>query len=250
MPPGKRSPSYSSLFGDDSEHDFKFDYSQLGHIIHQEANGNESPRFSLKDNTPTPAPSCSKDSTPTPGVSWAKSGLHLYPRWTVQPTIAAIAATLRSAISVEPMYEIRFIHEGACTKLYEVSFDNKSYIMRVSLPVYPIIKTESEVATLGWVHQNTSLLVPRVVAYSSSPNNALGYEWILMTKIEGRPLSDCFLSISKGAKERLVKQVAAFYATALRHQPPFEGIGSVYKATSDSDSPAHVVGEMVSMAFF
>jgi hypothetical protein len=249
MPPWKRSPSCSSLFGYDSEHEFEFEYSQLGHVAYQQDSGDEL-LLSLTNNTPISAPSSSKDSPPTPGVYWAKSGLHLYPKWTVQPTMAAITATLRAATSLGQIYEIRFIHEGAYSKLYEVFFDDKSYIMRVSLPVCPEIKTESEVATLRWVDQNTCLPVPRVVAYSSSPDNALGYEWILMTKIEGQPLSECFLSIPKGARERLVKQVAAFYATMLRHQPPFEGIGSIYKATSDSNGRTHVVGEMVSLAFF
>ncbi|KAI3319570.1 phosphotransferase enzyme family-domain-containing protein [Xylariaceae sp. AK1471] len=197
---------------------------------------------SVREKSPihaAPAWASSLAEDPTYGLTLAKDGLSPHPTWAVQPTVESIIATLKTAISPARGYEARFLHEGAYSKLYEVSFENQVFVMRVSLPVCPRSKTESEVATLEWVYQYTDLPVPRVRAYDSSRNNPLGFEWILMTKIEGKPLSECWQSIKMGSKERLVKQIAAFTAAAF-HQPFHEGVGSIYKTTSNSDSRTHV----------
>jgi aminoglycoside phosphotransferase len=59
--------------------------------------------------------------------------------------------------------------------------------MRVSLPVDPRYKTESEVATTEFVRQKTSLPVPRIIAFDSHENE-LGFEWILMDMMPGLTL--------------------------------------------------------------
>lgn len=68
--------------------------------------------------------------------------------------------------------------------------------MRVALPVGPFFKTECEVTTLAYsVHplihhdlytEHASLLLVKC----SSAVNELGFEWVLMGKIEGVPLAD------------------------------------------------------------
>ncbi|KAI1813605.1 phosphotransferase enzyme family-domain-containing protein [Poronia punctata] len=172
------------------------------------------------------------------GLEWVHAGLFVNPAWTIEPTIESIKATLGIAIGNHQDYRVRLPYiGGAYTRLYEVYFNDKAYVMRVSLPVCPRAKTESEVATLEWVHQHTCLPVPRVVAYDSSRDNPLGFEWILMTKIDGKPLAECWWSVSLAAKERIVKQIAAFSAAAFQYQPSHEGIGSIYKAVPDSDGP-------------
>ncbi|KAI3330305.1 phosphotransferase enzyme family-domain-containing protein [Ustulina deusta] len=179
---------------------------------------------------------------PTCGLAWVKDGLGLYPTWRFEPTIESIVATLKIAISFNQEYDVLFLHEGTFSKLYDVSFGNQAFVMRVSLPVHPHAKTEAEVATLDWVRQHTHLPVPRVTAYDSSRNNPLGFEWILMTKIEGKPLSERWWSVTPGSKERVVKEIAAFSASTFG-QPFRGGIGGIYKAVSDAGSRAFVVGE-------
>ncbi|KAI0114306.1 kinase-like domain-containing protein [Nemania sp. FL0031] len=172
---------------------------------------------------------------PACGLTWVKDGLSVRPVWTVEPTIESIIATLKITIGFDKEYRVQFLHEGSLSKLYDVSFDNQAFVMRVSLPVCPRAKTEAEVATLNWVHQHTPLHVPRVRAYNSSRDNPLGFEWILMTKLEGTPLSKCWSSVTIGSKERLVQQIATFTASTFNQQF-YQGIGSIFnESTSNPD---------------
>jgi hypothetical protein len=240
----EQSPSYDSLFGG-SDHDSLFGGSD--HEVSLENTNSDENEKSPIDASLVPASILEKD--PKYGLAWVEDGVSLRPTWTVQPTVESIIATLKAAIGSDRDYEVRFLHEGACSKLYDVAFEDQLFVMRINLPVCPRSKTESEIATLDWVCRHTRLPVPRVKAYDSSRNNPLGFEWILMTKIEGKPLSGCFISMKIGSKERLVKQIATFSADAF--QQPFRGgLGSIYKATPKLDSCAHIVGEMVSMALF
>ncbi|KAI1125493.1 phosphotransferase enzyme family-domain-containing protein [Nemania abortiva] len=176
---------------------------------------------------------------PACGLAWSRGGGYTFATWTVEPTIESIIATLKTAIGINKEYDVRLLHKGASTKLYDVTFDNQAFVMRVSLPVCPRTKTEAEVATLDWVIQHTPLPVPRVRAYDSSRDNPLGFEWILMTKLEGTPLSQCWSSMTIGSKERLVKQIAAFAASTF-DQPFDDGIGSIFKAAPNSGGRATV----------
>ncbi|KAK4228111.1 hypothetical protein QBC38DRAFT_525128 [Podospora fimiseda] len=61
-----------------------------------------------------------------------------------------------------------------------------SYLFRVLLPVEPFFKTESEVAILTYLRQKVPTIpVPKVIAYSSSAQNELGFEWIMMEDFTG-----------------------------------------------------------------
>lgn len=47
----------------------------------------------------------------------------------------------------------------------------------------PRLKTESEVATMRYLRERTSVPVPVVYHYDSNPFNRLGGEYILMSKV-------------------------------------------------------------------
>ncbi|TRX93624.1 hypothetical protein FHL15_005596 [Xylaria flabelliformis] len=228
----ERSPSYDSLFGCNPGQDF--DLEELPSLAPQlPSQATATHAENCEENEATPI----HDSTtppswlrwdPTGGVAWINNGLCRYPIWTFEPTIQSVIATLKVAIGPDHDYGVQMLHNGSLSKLYTVSFDNQAFVMRVCLPLCPRTKTEAEVATLSWISQYTGLPVPRMRAYDSSRNNPLGYEWLLMTKLEGKPLSSCWPSITMGSKERLVKQIAAFCVSTFR-QPFNEGIGSIFK---------------------
>ncbi|KAI1086922.1 phosphotransferase enzyme family-domain-containing protein [Rostrohypoxylon terebratum] len=152
------------------------------------------------------------------------------PQWTVQPTIDTIVLTLRNVVSSHKQYDVEHLWDGTYNKIYSVSYDQTRLIMRVSLPVCPRTKIESEAATIRWVHENTNLPVPKVHSYDSSRNNPIGFEWIMMDQVDGMPLSHCWTSVTQDAKERIVKQIAAFAASAFGMQ--FKGIGNLYPLRS------------------
>ncbi|KAJ8125932.1 hypothetical protein O1611_g7704 [Lasiodiplodia mahajangana] len=253
----ERSPSYDSLFGGDFDQNIDLEESATTSTTQPEPHNAVAstaspaePERPLIDTSLGPPEWLRNNDRPERGLAWVKDGLSFRPGWTVEPTIESIIATLKATIGADKEYKVQFLHQGVMSKLYDVSFDNQAFVMRVSLPICPRTKTEAEVATLDWVRQHTHFHVPRVRAYDSSRYNPIGFEWILMTKLEGIPLSKCWRSVTEGAKERLVKQIAAFTASTFNQQF-HDGIGSIFNhATSDSDNRAHVLSQPVSMAFF
>ncbi|KAE8137446.1 hypothetical protein BDV38DRAFT_282993 [Aspergillus pseudotamarii] len=100
------------------------------------------------------------------------------------------------------------------------------YLPEGSLPVDPFFKTESEVATLAYIRQHTSIPVPRVLTYCSSSDNELRFEWILMEKIGGIPLSDMWDEMSFDTKASLTTEVCGYLRVLQDLQ--FTQIGSLY----------------------
>lgn len=84
------------------------------------------------------------------------------------------------------------------------------YVLRVCYPMLPSIKTKNEVAILSWVNRNTKIPVPEVFAYSSSADNALGQEYVLLSKEEGETLSDIYTELDEQEKVGVVDQLIDF----------------------------------------
>jgi len=64
--------------------------------------------------------------------------------------------------------------------------DNSVLVARVARRFMPRLKTESEVATMQYLREHTSIPVPTVYHYDSNPYNRLGGEYILMSKVGER----------------------------------------------------------------
>jgi aminoglycoside phosphotransferase (APT) family kinase protein len=61
--------------------------------------------------------------------------------------------------------------------------DGHDVVARVARQFMPRLKTESEVATMHYLREHTSVPVPIVYHYDSNPYNRLGGEYILMSKV-------------------------------------------------------------------
>jgi Phosphotransferase enzyme family len=129
--------------------------------------------------------------------------------------------------------------------------------LRVALPVDPHFKTESEAATLMFLAEKTSLPVPKVLAYSSTQENELGFEWILMQRMPGGVLEERHLSITWEMKVELVKTVARHISELGQHS--FTGIGNLYlqrqphemiSEPNSSHSTEYQTGRIADMDFF
>ncbi|CAG8223107.1 unnamed protein product [Penicillium salamii] len=165
------------------------------------------------------------------GLEWVEETFGLEPRWAVEPQIEHIKQTVQS-FRPSSTIEVTFLAQGAFNKLYDVKIDDETFIIRISLPVDPSHKVASEVATIDWIRLTTSLPVPRVITYQSSPDNLIEFEWILMTKVPGKLLADVWksLSIHFDVKARLVKELAANMACLFRNQ--LQGIGNIHRKSS------------------
>ncbi|EAQ86780.1 hypothetical protein CHGG_08033 [Chaetomium globosum CBS 148.51] len=137
--------------------------------------------------------------------------------------------------------EIQYFAKGTFNRLYSLTHASweKSYIFRVSIPVEPFFKTESEIATMEYVRQHTTMPIPRVIAFSSSDANELGYEWVLMEMMPGEPLRTLWGAMPDAARVKVFAELAVHVKqlVALR----FSKFGSLYFAdVSDQVLPRNV----------
>ncbi|KAJ9148455.1 Kinase-like protein [Pleurostoma richardsiae] len=160
------------------------------------------------------------------GLKWVRTLWGLEPRWTSEPDERAIEETVRNTLNISPPCKAKFLAQGAFNKLYIVESSAKDVVARVTLPIEPTWKTLSEVATLRWVAQNTSLPVPRVLAYNADRSNPIGFEWIIMEKMPGKPWADAWRDLSMPAKQDVVRQIARFCSDTFQNQ--MRGIGSLF----------------------
>lgn len=190
------------------------------------------------------------------GLKWVQGVFSIEPQWITEIDLESIHREISESRAIQilkPMQNVQvsFLAQGAFNKLYTIQTDSDTLIMRVSLPVDPYWKTASEVATVEWIRLDTALPVPKVLAHQANRENAVGFEWILMTKIPGKTLADAWSSFDWQAKEQLVQQLAIFSSTLFRKQ--FRGIGNIYSSSASqsscSDDPPQVE-RIVSMEFF
>jgi len=180
------------------------------------------------------------------GLIWDHTGLDLEPRWPREPSIHAIRAVCRRVLGIRtplpspelvdgfghpiaPVVADPAVHlhtTGAYNKLYLIESPSKGgqrYMMRVSLPVDPGNKTRGEVATLRLVRKRVSghniIPVPAVVDYDDTTKNEIGFEWVLMQLLPGRPAYYRWRNMTMPQKEDLVRRVAEFQAKLARVGP-------------------------------
>lgn len=189
------------------------------------------------------------------GLAYDESGLDIVPIWTREPSIAAIENVCRLRLQVqgsEPC-NVSFHAEGAFNKLYLVEAPNRdrSWLMRVTLPVCPHYKTRSEVASMKWVRENTDIPVPQVFDFDDSNDNEIGFEWILMEVMPGVSAWSRWRWLPMEQKVLLTQRIAKLQAQLFRHKFPgacFRGIGTLYPVTGIESPPEP--GPMVTSEFF
>ncbi|KAF2096736.1 kinase-like protein [Rhizodiscina lignyota] len=168
---------------------------------------------------------------PQRGLVWEEGLLHYEPNWSEETDISTIRAICRRTLALpESECQVELYSEGGFNKLYKVISAQGTFMMRVALPVDPKHKTLSGIATMEFARRNSKCPVPRVVAYDASADNELGFEWILMEFIPGKPLYDVWWTIPWSTKEKLVKQLA-LYAAQL-YAVRFDAIGSLFLGDS------------------
>lgn len=183
------------------------------------------------------------------GLEWAATTFGLEPTWTLEPDLEAAKQIVKSVGVMEGTgtigtINVSFLSQGAFNKIYEIPMhkNEQTLILRLALPVDPRYKTLSEVATMEWMRHNTNVPVPTVVSHDASSANPVGFEWILMTKLPGKPLADAWRSLSYPAKEGLAKRFAVYSSSLFKNQ--LSGIGNIYAASFPK------VDRIVSMHFF
>jgi hypothetical protein len=94
--------------------------------------------------------------------------------------------------------------------------------------------TASEAATLTYLHSK-GIPVPRVYGYSSTENNPVGVEYILMENAKGIPLDTVWFTMSKRDRHTLASSFVDIEKRLF--EIPFGSIGSIY---FKGDVPSHL----------
>jgi aminoglycoside phosphotransferase (APT) family kinase protein len=167
------------------------------------------------------------------GMTWLE-GLsdEIRTKWVTEPDIDTITAIVQRALHIGDRGElsVELLAKGKISKLYAIdcarNARNVGYIMRITLPVVPLRKNLSELATIKYVRENTGIPVPREVARSKRSRNTLGFEWTIMKRIPGDKLCEQWLRMSWEKKEELVRKVVKYQVQLFNKR--FPQIGSLY----------------------
>ncbi|KAI8986764.1 hypothetical protein BD414DRAFT_415982 [Trametes punicea] len=137
---------------------------------------------------------------------------------------------------------IKFLGAGTFHKGYLVTLvDAREVVARVARRFMPRLKTESEVATMRYLREHTSIPVPEVYQYDSNPYNRLGGEYLLMSKAPGIPLSKVFHSMPYNTLVELMENFAMLVIPLFAHRFPM--IGSLYDGP-DPNAASHLASSL------
>ncbi|KAJ7637324.1 hypothetical protein DFH06DRAFT_1002658 [Mycena polygramma] len=135
-----------------------------------------------------------------------------------------------------PVARIVFLSAGTFHKAYLITLTTShQLIARVARRFMPRLKTESEIATLRFLREQTNVPVPQVHFFDANPYNRLGGEWILMSKAPGVPLSSVYHSLSYAQLVRLLDTLARLMVPLFGHR--FAQIGSLYDGVDPTLPP-------------
>ena len=171
-------------------------------------------------------------------MRWTHTRHHFEPdaEWLIEPDVQKIKETLQPHMK-RLGYEadgavLEKVDEGGFHKIFTLTAlsletnQQNQFIVRIPLPVLPYFKTESDVATTEIVRYSTKIPVPIIYAYDSSSDNPLGLEWILMEKIDGKPIAWYWDDMEYDSKLRFTKLMADWNSQLSKITS--NKIGSVY----------------------
>jgi hypothetical protein len=221
------------------------------------------------------------------GLTWQVGAFCIEPVWTAEPNIQCILDICHeffrqkySQKTDDIEIKVEYLDEGAFNRVYEIDMllkvkkspdmQRKSgrvwdhqfskYAFRASLPVDPKLKTSSEVATIQYLNEFTTIPVATVMHSSESAKNALGFEWMLQTYVPGHSLSSIWNQLGDAGRQRMTQQLAAIQFE-LFTKVRFQRIGNIYRSkdqevlhnspqnVSDKSSPDFHVDKIVSNPF-
>ncbi|PQE05334.1 aminoglycoside phosphotransferase protein [Rutstroemia sp. NJR-2017a BVV2] len=200
------------------------------------------------------------------GLEWVAETFGLEPRWTSEPDIARVELIARKHLKLQENTPccVTFYAQGAFNKLYKVETGTGCSLIRITLPVDPSNKTNSEVATINFIRQYTDIPVPQILAFDDSSENELGFEWILMDMLPGATLRTKWRKFSQDVKQDLIKQIAKYQIQLFGYKFPAignifitrenqlreNGLYSTQEVLQERQFSLPILGQLVSMIFF
>lgn len=143
--------------------------------------------------------------------------------------IAQLQRVAGNAIQQDWCPQIEKIAEGGFNKIFRlIASDGHQVIARIptSIAGPPHYTTTSEVATINFLRNVLGVPVPKILAYSTSADNPVRTEYIIMEYVQGENLATRWLSLTTEEVKHIMTQVAL-----LEHKISsfrFPGVGSLY----------------------
>jgi hypothetical protein len=125
--------------------------------------------------------------------------------------IDALTATICSSLRrpVSDLISFTKLAEGGFNRVFEATFQD-GYAVLARIPFHIAVPTRyavaSEAATLAFL-RSRSIPVPKAVAYSCDQSNPVGAEYLILEKVEGRPLSDRWFMMDNKTRVKVMRQV-------------------------------------------
>lgn len=179
------------------------------------------PAYPVRVNTDEPPPFSLEAQRKV--MEWSHARRHFWPdpNWLEEPRVDNIKDVawpyLQNLGAQYDSIAVEFLAQGGFNRAFTIHTTTKAwyaekadYVFRVALPVDPYYKTESDVATTEIVRHFTTIPVPIIYAYDSSTSNALGLEWMLMEKVQGKKLTETWIDLDYDAKLQLTQTVASW----------------------------------------
>ena len=142
--------------------------------------------------------------------------------------VVALKNITAKCVGRQRVAHMKKLAEGGFNRVFLLTMDNGLELIAklpYSLTVPKHLTTKSEVATLDFLHSK-GIPVPRVYAWSSESNNAVGAEYIIMGKAPGKPLEDRWFTLTPKERVRLVTSFVAVERKLFFF--PFDSYGSLY----------------------
>ncbi|KAL5314863.1 hypothetical protein ACEPPN_017513 [Leptodophora sp. 'Broadleaf-Isolate-01'] len=110
--------------------------------------------------------------------------------------------------------EVDRMKGGSFNRIIGLSFDTpekKQYILRI--PREPYDETQDyeisdQVEVLLYLAQFDSLKVPSILAYDATTNNAIKSQWVLQSRLPGKPMQDVFYQLPLADRIQIAGEVA------------------------------------------
>ncbi|KLO10052.1 hypothetical protein SCHPADRAFT_907227 [Schizopora paradoxa] len=158
------------------------------------------------------------------------------------------ALTLEANKLFSPQKCVLFkIGEGGFHKVYDVKTsegEETGFVARVANPAFPKDKLESEVATMKYIAEKTTVPVPKVLSWCSDASNPVGAEYMFISKVPGVPADEVWPKLPLDAKKNMVRQLAECLCKLWELR--FDSMGSLYLSP---DGAGYTVGPIIDTHF-
>jgi hypothetical protein len=168
---------------------------------------------------------------PTSG-RWLWNETHQLSLHTRRFDVKALEDVAARAMGAEPCrgsIRIQKLAEGGSNKVFIAIGHGQRAVVKIPDPIVPAhFVTASEVATLEYLRTELGIPVPKVFAWSTTSDNPVGCEYIIMEETPGDALNVVWPTLEVDKKFTVIDQMLSLQNRLLQGGVELGGYGSLY----------------------